>query len=150
MIEFHPQSLPATHQMTTRPSSTELLMKQIGLAFYNYHDTHTVFPVNYAMRNLQGNTNDGPGIANSTRSWLQMILPYVEQANLYNKIDFNGTGGTWPSKFVNNPNNQTIAQTALQVYLCPSEFFVSCVGDHTSVTGSCFVFREERHGQLFW
>lgn len=50
-----------------------------------------------------------------------MILPYVEQSNLYNKIDFNGTGGTWPSLFVNNPNNQTIAQTALQVYLCPSD-----------------------------
>ena len=102
-------------------------MKQIALAFYNYHDTHLVFPVNYAMRNFPGgggnppNGNDGPAIANSGRSWLQMILPYIEQAPLYNKIDFNGVGGGWPGLFVNNPNNQDIAKTVIPAFLCASD-----------------------------
>jgi prepilin-type N-terminal cleavage/methylation domain-containing protein len=121
--------LPAVQQAREAARRTQCKnnMKQIGLAFYNYHDTHTVFPVNYAMRGFPGggtlppNTNDGPAIANSGRSWLQFILPFVDQAPLYNQIDFGGVDGTWPGLFQNNPNNQQIAQMALSVYLCPSD-----------------------------
>ncbi|QDT55421.1 putative major pilin subunit [Caulifigura coniformis] len=115
--------LPAVQQAREAARRTQCKnnMKQIGLAFYNYHDTFNVFPVNYSLRNILGNANDGPAIANSARSWLQFILPYVDQAPLYNKIDFSGSGGTWASFFVNNPNNQSIAAMALPVYLCPSD-----------------------------
>jgi len=115
--------LPAVQQAREAARRTQCKnnMKQIALAVYNYHDTHGVFPVNYSLRNILGNTNDGPAIANSARSWLQFILPYVDQAPLYNKIDFNGVGGGWPGLFVNNPNNQQVASTALSVYLCPSD-----------------------------
>lgn len=124
--------LPAVQQAreAARRSQCKNNMKQIAIAFYNYHDSLTVFPVNYAMRNFAGdstnpqNTNDGPGIANSGRSWMQHILPYVDQAPLYEKIDFTGAKGTvggWPGLFVNNTNNQDIAKMALPVYLCPSD-----------------------------
>ena len=121
--------LPAVQQAREAARRTQCKnnMKQIALAFYNYHDTFTVFPVNYSLRGFAGNgalppnTNDGPGIINAGRSWLQFILPYVDQGPLYNKIDFSGVGGGWPGLFVNNPNNQEIAKTVLPVYLCPSD-----------------------------
>ncbi|MEI7461910.1 MAG: DUF1559 domain-containing protein, partial [Pirellula sp.] len=41
-------------------------VKQLGLAFHNYHDTFRVFPINSANRGSAG----GPGIANTGKSWL--------------------------------------------------------------------------------
>lgn len=115
--------LPAVQQAREAARRTQCKnnMKQISLAVYNYHDTHGVFPVNFSLRNILGNANTGAAIANSARSWGQFILPYVDQAPLYNQIDFNGIGGTWPSKFETNTNNQRIASTVMTVYLCPSD-----------------------------
>ena len=70
-------------------------LKQIGLALHGYHDANNSFPSGY----VDGNTNPdstpdndvGPGWG-----WASMILPYVEQGNLYNQINFNqgvGIGG---------------------------------------------------------
>src|SRR5438270_11254792 len=50
-------------------------LKQIGLAVQNYHDTYGAFP---PVR-LAG----GLGWA----SWFVLILPYMEQQNLYNQWD---------------------------------------------------------------
>ncbi len=63
-------------------------LKQLGLAWHNYHDTLKTFPINFAQRGIAPFTNDGPGIANSGKSWMQMILPQIEQTPLYNNIDF--------------------------------------------------------------
>src|SRR5215831_2734953 len=52
-------------------------LKQIGLALHNYHD------VNSKMPRLPYPT--GPaGLNPYTLSWHVQLLPYVEQANLYN------------------------------------------------------------------
>ncbi|MCA9034399.1 MAG: DUF1559 domain-containing protein [Planctomycetaceae bacterium] len=122
--------LPAVQQAREAARRTQCKnnMKQIALAIYNYHDTFNTFPTNGALRNFPGNSslpaNTGAGgnqITNSGQSWMMHILPYIEQANLYNQIDFNGTGGTWISKFQNNTNNQQIAKTVIRAYLCPSD-----------------------------
>jgi prepilin-type N-terminal cleavage/methylation domain-containing protein/prepilin-type processing-associated H-X9-DG protein len=97
-------------------------VKQIGLTFHNYESAVKSFPINYATRGKLGFPNTGPGIANSGRSWMQMILPYMEQNNLYSNIDF--TVGLQPkSSPATSPvgKNRIVAATVLPTFLCPSD-----------------------------
>ena len=60
-------------------------LKQIGLALHNYHSTHKVFPFGKGLdyRSVM------PGIPVYPRwSVHSQILPELEQANLYNNINF--------------------------------------------------------------
>lgn len=68
--------LPAVQQAreAARRSQCKNNLKQLGLALHNYHDTFTIFPPG-------GNY---PGYA----SFFVAILPYMDQAPGYNKIDF--------------------------------------------------------------
>ena len=52
-------------------------LKQIGLAFHNYHDTHTKFPG-------AGRSADGK----AGLSWRVHLLPFLDQAPLYNQFNF--------------------------------------------------------------
>lgn len=123
--------LPAVQQAreAARRSSCKNNMRQLGLAVYNYHDTFRMFPPNGALRNFAGDgflppNNTGGGgnqITNSGQSWMMHILPFIEQGPLYNQIDFSMAGGTWPSRFQTNTNNQNVAKTVISTYLCPSD-----------------------------
>src|SRR5438477_11276606 len=106
--------LPAVQKVreaAIRMSCTNNL-KQIGLALHNYHDTFKRFPPGY----IDGNTNRastpdndvGPGWG-----WASFLLPYVEQGNVYNQINF--------SQGVGVGNNKLISQMALAVHQCPSD-----------------------------
>jgi prepilin-type N-terminal cleavage/methylation domain-containing protein len=56
--------------------------KQFGLAFHNYHDTFKVFPLQgYPLWNAHGGRPWG---------WGAMILPYLEQKNLFDALNPNG------------------------------------------------------------
>jgi prepilin-type N-terminal cleavage/methylation domain-containing protein len=87
-------------------------LHQIGLALHNYHDNFNRFPPGY----IDGNKNPastpdndvGPGWG-----WASLLLPYLEQGNVYNQIDFKqgvGIGG-----------NVTISQQPLTIFQCPSD-----------------------------
>ena len=97
-------------------------LKQLGLAFHNYHDQMNRFPMNFAQRGTGPYGNDGPGIANSGKSWLQMILPQIEQTNLYNNINFS-VGLQPKSSAANTPvgMNRIVAATPVPTFLCPSD-----------------------------
>ena len=60
-----------------RRSQCKNNLKQIGLALHNYHDIYHVFPPAYTV--------DGNG--KPLHSWRTLILPYLDQAPLYLKID---------------------------------------------------------------
>lgn len=77
-------------------------LKQIGLALHNYHDGHYVFP--------PGGVFDAEGAGH--HSWQTSLLPYIDHAALYNRIDFNVP---W-----NAPVNAPYFQYELSVYLNPS------------------------------
>ncbi len=87
-------------------------LKQIGLALHGYHDSNNMFPSGY----VDGNTNSastpdndvGPGWG-----WASMILPYVEQGNVYNQINF--------SQGVGLGSNTAISQLPLKIFQCPSD-----------------------------
>jgi len=53
-------------------------LHQLGIALHNYLNTHQAFPMNRTGTSLQN------------WSALSMITPYVEQANLCNRLDFRG------------------------------------------------------------
>src|SRR6187455_2473364 len=72
--------LPAVQQAreAARRSQCKNNLKQIGLAMHNYHDTFNGFP--------------NGGIASSVGgwglSWYIRILPYIDQAPVFNGINF--------------------------------------------------------------
>ena len=63
-------------------------LKQIGLALHGYHDAISCFlPAMSMATRTPTSTPDndvGPGWG-----WAAMILPYLEQGNVYNQINFN-------------------------------------------------------------
>jgi len=73
-------------------------MKQILLAFHNYHDTFGKFPANAIY------SKDGKALS----SWRVSILPFIEQSNLY---DVYAKNKSW-----NSPENARFASYHIGVY----------------------------------
>lgn len=85
-------------------------LKQMGLALHNYHDALGAFPMSYAARGplVDGATDTAPGWA-----WSTMILPQLEQSQLFNAVNF--------VLAVEAPDNTTVIGVALKTYVCPSD-----------------------------
>jgi prepilin-type N-terminal cleavage/methylation domain-containing protein/prepilin-type processing-associated H-X9-DG protein len=84
-------------------------LKQIALALHNYHDTFRVFAPGWVSRD--GTPGLGP-----RAGWQAMILPFVDQAPMYNQINFSLT-----SPIVADGKPVALFQTPLAVYRCPSD-----------------------------
>jgi prepilin-type N-terminal cleavage/methylation domain-containing protein len=79
-------------------------LKQIGLALHNYVSTNNTFPpVTILPR----------GMTSQPWSGLARLLPHLEQANLYNMINWNSQ-----FQFTSSP---TLAMIRVGAFLCPSE-----------------------------
>lgn len=76
--------LPAVQQAREAARRTQCKnnLKQLGLALHNYHDVHKMFPPSVIFAPDANLSGPGDG-----RSWLFQLLPYFEQANLYNAAD---------------------------------------------------------------
>ncbi len=112
--------LPAVQQAREAARRTQCKnnLKQLGLAFHNYHDTHLTLPPL------------GTAAANGSfmNTWVAMILPFFEQSALYNVSDFN-----IPSWNPTNPAAVRLRETKLTVMLCPSDLEVG-LADFTDGT----------------
>ncbi len=82
--------LPAVQQAreAARRSTCKNSLKQIGLALHNYHDSHQVYPPGYIARGVTS-TAMSAAETGSGFSWGVMILPFLDQAPLYNQLDLN-------------------------------------------------------------
>lgn len=87
--------------LKARHSASKNNMKQIGLALHAYHKTHQMLPPG-AIMTVEGKPY---------HSWQTQILPFLDQAKLYQDIDFD--------KPWNHPVNQPVFQNCLAVYLNP-------------------------------
>jgi prepilin-type N-terminal cleavage/methylation domain-containing protein/prepilin-type processing-associated H-X9-DG protein len=84
-------------------------LKQIGLAFHNYHSAYERFPAGFTSRALEEN---GPGLGPGW-GWGATLLPYLEQDALYRQIDF--------AKDIADPANARTRVTSVAVFMCPSD-----------------------------
>lgn len=102
--------LPAVSQAQeeARRNTCKNNLKQFGLAMHNYHDVFQALPPAWVSK--KPDADEGPFIG-----WGTFVLPFMNQAPLYNQINF---------KVVDN-NDPKIFQTVLEVYRCPSDPMVA-------------------------
>jgi prepilin-type N-terminal cleavage/methylation domain-containing protein len=104
--------LPAVQKVREAAARMECSnnLKQIGIGFHTYHDTHKKFPTG-------GDTSLDPASTTGARldyaivpedyTWAYHILPYVEQDNLY--------------KLGQNPSNRSrLIVSIVPIYYCPA------------------------------
>lgn len=79
--------LPAVQQAREAARRTQCKnnLKQIGLGLHNYHDIYNTLPIGGV-----GSSVGGWGF-----SWYMRILPNIDQANVYSRINFSGTHPGW-------------------------------------------------------
>ncbi len=77
--------LPAVQQAREAARRTQCRnnLKQIGLALHNYHDVFNTFPPGYVAKIANNKTSS----ERSMFAWGALILPYIEQGNLYQVLD---------------------------------------------------------------
>lgn len=103
--------LPAVQKVREAASRMQCAnnLKQIGLALHSYHDGMGSLPPGYVDGNTDPTTDAtfdvGPGWG-----WASFLLPYLEQNNLSNQINFKQTVGMNP-----------ISTTFLPVFWCSSD-----------------------------
>lgn len=95
-------------------------LKQIGLALHNYHDAFNCFPL--GGRTQPGKIGSLPVISYSGVSFWVGLLPQLDQAPLFNKIN---TSTTASGDLSNGPNGSAINGVVLPVMLCPSSILPS-------------------------
>jgi prepilin-type N-terminal cleavage/methylation domain-containing protein/prepilin-type processing-associated H-X9-DG protein len=106
--------LPAVQQAREAARRTQCKnnLKQMGLALHNYHDVYNMFPPG--------------GIASSAggwgASWYMRILPYVDQAPVFNRLTFSGVhyGWAYTGTAEGNANGQVLRGAKFTFALCPS------------------------------
>ena len=106
--------LPAVQQAreAARRSQCKNNLKQIGLALHNYEATSRLLPPGYVSVPGFGTMDPVSGDWGTGWGWLTYLLPYVEQAPLYNALNLNVN--CW------DPRNAVLVTTSLPVYLCAS------------------------------
>ncbi|WP_228030714.1 DUF1559 domain-containing protein [Gimesia benthica] len=105
--------LPAVQQAreAARRSQCKNNLKQFGLALHNYHETHGCFG-QLTLASYHA------GSGGAIRTWTgfsqqAMLLPFLDQANIYNQFDFSQSCEESP-----NTNNRN---AGIGVFRCPSD-----------------------------
>ena len=115
-----------------RRASCQNNLRQIGLALHNYHADHNCFPICNTNRFIFKAASDGSDILVYAGSFSihVRLLPYFEQRNIYNAINFDS--GTEPPEIFGGPNptlagaellriNSTASSRHISAFLCPSD-----------------------------
>jgi prepilin-type N-terminal cleavage/methylation domain-containing protein/prepilin-type processing-associated H-X9-DG protein len=117
--------LPAVQQAreAARRSQCRNNLKQIGLAMHNYHDVHNMFPP--GMIFTGGHTGSGLQTFNLNHTAWTMLLPYMDQAPLYNLWIPEIASGWYHRNGLDIQGDPTlnlpVTSQILPVLLCPSD-----------------------------
>ena len=82
-------------------------MRQIGLAMHNFESALQELPDGWQI----SDANDA--LSPSGWGWAAQILPFMEQSNLRDQIDFDLP--------INDPVNQMLLTQTIETFLCPSD-----------------------------
>lgn len=113
-------------------------IRQVAMACHNYLSTHGEFPPGYGFQNVYGGSTGG----GSEWPWCVRILPYLEQNNIYDQIDYTQNTGydawTGPYKEV----MEHIAEASYPMFRCPSDPLALEPFEATTHTG------QQRHARI--
>jgi len=101
--------LPAVQQARAAARRAQCLnqLHQLGLALHNYHEAHSILPPGSIV------LGQGLSVVFSGWGWGAMLLPQIDQAPLYGRIDFRlGTAVD---------ANEPLLATGLAAWRCPSD-----------------------------
>jgi prepilin-type N-terminal cleavage/methylation domain-containing protein len=106
--------LPAVQKVREAANRSQCAnnLKQIGLAIHNFASTYNGKLPSGGEGTDFGNFPTGPSQFDNF-SFFTVILPFVEQQNVYNLM-------TPTAYYESSPNNIAAAQTVIKIFLCPS------------------------------
>jgi len=124
--------LPAVQQAREAARRTECKnkMKQIGLALHNYHDVAGIFP--------SGRFHGGVGTYRW--GWLPMLLPYIDQAPMYQQMNFNVNG--WEG------GNYDFFKKPMPAFLCPSDPLAEEIREEEGFAGPTWVLAQSDYAAV--
>jgi len=122
--------LPAVQQAreSARRSQCKNNLKQIGLALHNYHDAFNLFPPGY-LRNLSASVTADAKVG--ALSWGAMLLPYLDQAPVYNQINTTTVYATDNATGMTDTVTKAALEAAMPAFRCPSS--TDPVGENRTV-----------------
>ena len=101
-------------------------LKQLALALLNYHDANETFPPGGLT---EGYCCSSPSLTN----WAIAILPFVEQADLYDAYD--------QDSYNEAPVNEFVRQAFLGVHMCPTDLEARELSKPETGPGSELLYR---------
>jgi len=115
--------LPAVQQAREAARRTQCKnnLHQLGLAQHNYHDTYGRFAFSQGWSTNTGSTDGlwNPGPAQSKGSLFVHLMPFMDNANVYNRLRFDGSTTTVVElQDVGGRNLRSLVISSLQ---CPSD-----------------------------
>ncbi len=113
--------LPAVQQAREAARRTQCKnnLHQLGIAMHNYHDVFNQFPMTIFPTGGTNNWSNG-----SRGSYLVRLLPFIEQDNLFNALDFRLAGPAWGvTNFEGqvDPNGKLYRHYQIAAFMCPSD-----------------------------
>ncbi|WP_010582039.1 DUF1559 domain-containing protein [Schlesneria paludicola] len=134
--------LPAVQQAREAARRTQCKnnLKQMGLGMHNYHDVYNCFPMGYMGTPALTTTatpcgsvtnaivrapvgSDGVITFTSTGQgwgWGVFLLPYLDQANLYNALNVNSSQAVCDNGGPVGIGNAALQRTKISAYVCPT------------------------------
>ena len=132
--------LPAVQQAreAARASQCRNNLKQLGIAMHSYHEAMGMFPKAISELATGGAQDLYRGFSAHA-----MLLPYVDQAGLYNRVDF--SSGT------DSGGNVQISRNVIPGFLCPSDLkYNSTSATDVRYNGSGVNYAVSAGPSLFW
>ena len=109
-------------------------MKQIALAVNNYENKNKIFPPAVTYNNQKSASCTNAWDQTGGYSWRALILPEIEEQNIYDDLDFNAS--TDRTSCADNATAQAARAFKIDAYLCPSDDTLADIVSNNATYGT--------------